>query len=494
MSIQPQFESHRYIGEICKIKGQSAVECRLAGSEISTILSVHASVAPTECACADGEVSYGGKALISVVYEDGDRKICRAERGVEFFHKAEGRAVTPACFAKPAYAAERITWRREGSGVYISLIVDADICVYGNRQMEYLAGGEELICKKQPVTLYKTVCVSGETEGEDEFDCDHVGDILQHAERAIVHHIACSGGQVELEGEIALYICALKEDGSVCSYERLIPFRMQVPADEGFGEVKAAARVRVQSAKLVANTDEEKNLCRTLFTYTLSADCFLCIKEELTAAQDAFSCTQEITLEKQKEGGTYLTSVKRWVERVSGVASLSPQIEGEATLQAVLLPRAEIVCKRGENGMEAEGVIFAEVIFATEGGKRSATLSLPFLFPIDCEGEGGQADALVCGLSVRRKKSGEIEADATLKLAVCAKEKREWSYISAVEAGEAYEREESAFSVFLTEAGEGLWEVAKRLRTHPDELAKNNPALVFPLEKAEQIFVYRQIE
>ena len=42
MSIQPQFESYRYIGEVCRLRGQSIVECRLPGSEISSILAVHA--------------------------------------------------------------------------------------------------------------------------------------------------------------------------------------------------------------------------------------------------------------------------------------------------------------------------------------------------------------------------------------------------------------------------------------------------------------------
>ena len=97
MSIQPQFESYRYIGEVCRLRGQSIVECRLPGSEISSILAVHAKAIPAECACADGEAQYSGKMLLSIVYEDGDKKICRAERGAEFFHKIEGNAVIQRC-------------------------------------------------------------------------------------------------------------------------------------------------------------------------------------------------------------------------------------------------------------------------------------------------------------------------------------------------------------------------------------------------------------
>ncbi len=493
MSIQPQFESYRYVGEICRLKGQAIVECRLPGSEISGVLAVYAKAVPAECACADGEVRYGGKAIICIVYEDGERKICRSERGVEFAHKVEGGLVSPSCFAKVGYTTDNVSWRREGSGLYISVIIGADVGVYGGKQIEYLSGGEGLICKNKPTYVYKRVSVSGETEGDDEFDSDYVGDILLHSHSAVVHHVSATDGQIDVEGEIALHICVLNADESVCSYERLTPFRMQIPCDEAFGKINAAARLCIKSAHLTATTDEERGKSRIVFSYTLAADCSLDICEELIGVDDAFSATREIQLCKVNEGGMYLTNTLRLTERVSGVASLSAPIEGDYALQAVLLPRAEITCRKGENGLEAEGAILAEVLLQGEGGYRTATLSLPFLFPVEGEGDYAEAECIVCGLNVRRKKGGETEAEATLKLALCTYERKEWQYVKEVEEGEEYPKEECGFSVFLTEAGEGLWSLAKRLRCTPELLQKNNPALEFPLKKRERIFVYRQI-
>lgn len=495
MSIKPQFESYRYVGEICRLRGQSIVECRLPGSEINGILAVYAQAVPTECVCSDGEAQYSGKVLLSIVYEDGDRKICRAERGAEFFHKAEGGAVTPACFAKALLHAENVTWRREGSGLYVSVIVGAELTVYGGKQIEYLSGGDGLIAQKDTAVLYKTVCVSGEIEGEDEFDSDYVGDVLLHSEKAIVHHVSANAGQIDIEGELAINICVLKADESVCSYERLIPFRMQVPSDEAFGKVTAGARVIVKSAHLTAGTDEEKDKCRMVLSYCLSADCFLHIKDELPVVTDAFSLEREITLKREKDGGRYLTKLERCTERVSGIASLSPVLDGEFSLQAAVLPRAEIVCRKGEMGMEAEGAVLAEVILlGQDGAHRSATLSLPFVFPLETDGEIAEAECLVCGLNVRRKKSGETEAEATLKLCVKTYAQGEWEYVSEAIEGEAVQEEDSAFSVFLPTAGESLWQVSKRLRCSPESLQRSNPELKFPLEEGEKIFVYRQIK
>jgi len=493
--IKPQFETYRYVGEICRLHSQSIVECRLPGSEISSILAVHATAAPADSVCADGEVQYGGKMLLCIVYEDGNKKICRAERGAEFFHKAEHTSVTPSCFAKTSLETENVAWRREGSGLYISVVVDGAHTVYGYKQMEYLTGGEGLTVKKGAVKLCKTVCVSGETEGEDEFDTDYVGDILLHSERAIVHRVNASGGQVDVEGELALHVCVLKSDDSLCSYERLVPFKTSVPSEEAFGNVTAGALVKVKSARLNADADEERGVSRVVLSYCLSTECYLSVQEEISVAEDAFSTACEVGLKKAKDGGRYLTNQFKGAERVSGVAVLSPDIDGEYALQAAVIPRAEITVRKGERGLEAEGAVLAEVLLCNgEGSHRKATLTLPFVFPVENYGEEVEADCIVCGLNVRRKKGGETEAEATLKLSFRAYESREWEYLSEAIEGEAYEENDSAFSVFMTEAGEGLWQVAKRLRCLPEDLKKSNPTLEFPLKSGERLFVYRQLK
>lgn len=495
MSVKPRFETYRYVGEICRLRAQSVVECRLPGSEINSILAVYAKAVATENGCADGEVRYGGRVLLSIVYEDGEKNICRAERGAEFFHKADGKDVSPACFAKTALSAENVHWRREGSGLYVSVVVDADILVYGSKQTEYLTGGEDLICRNKEITVCKTVCVSGDTEGEDEFESDYVGDILLHSERAVAHRVEVAAGTLHIDGELLLNICVLKEDNTLCSYERLLPFHMEVPSDEAFGNASASARVCVKSARLTADVDEDKGKSKIVFSYCLAADCFLCVNESLTVVDDAFSPNVQIAFKKENGGGRYAMNTIKYTERINGVAALSPQIDEEYALQAAVLPRCEINLKKGERGMEAEGIVTADVLLCSgDGSHRSAELSLPFIFPVEIDEEIAEADCLVCGLNVRRKKGGEVEAEATLKLSVKTYKTVAWEYLSEVEIGEEIREEKSGFTVFIPRAGDGLWELAKRLRCHPENIEKSNPELQFPIQEGERIFVYRQIE
>lgn len=493
MSVKPFFETYRYTGEVARLFSQSIVECRLPGSEIGTILSVQAHAVPTECACVDGEVRYGGKLLLCVVYEDGDGRICRAERGAEFSHKAEGNAVTPACFAKVAFTVENITHRREGSGLYLSVIIGAEADVYGGKQLDYLVDGENLAVKKDAISLCKTVCVSGETDGEDEFETE-AGEVLLHGEKAVVTSCTVRAGEIEVSGELCLSVCMLCSSDAVRSYERLVPFSLRVPCEEAFGRVGASARVCVRSATLTASVDEEAGKCKIVCEYTISADCFLHAKEELVVAVDAFAPKWGVELQTEKNGGRYLTNQVKCAERVSGVVALSPFIEGEYALVCAVMPKAEITCKKGERGFEAEGAVTAEVLLrGVEGGYKSCSLHLPFVFPLEVDGAEVEADCIVCGLNVRRKKDGETEAEATLKICLRVYERAEWEYIKEIVTGEEIQESDASFSVYIPIVGEDLWQVAKRLSRTPEELKKCNPELQFPVKEGERIFVYRQI-
>jgi hypothetical protein len=64
------YQTYRYTKELCLLENQSMVECRFPGAETAAVLAVQARVVESECVCADGEVKYSGKLLLSVVYED----------------------------------------------------------------------------------------------------------------------------------------------------------------------------------------------------------------------------------------------------------------------------------------------------------------------------------------------------------------------------------------------------------------------------------------
>ena len=494
MSVKPNCETYRYTTEICKAKSQSIVECRLSGSEISSVLAVYAQASVAESTCGDGEIKYAGKLVVSVVYEDNERHICRAERGAEFSHRAEHEKVAASHTAAVFFSTDRVTWRREGSGLYISVIVEADCQVYGTVQEEYLVGGEGLVVKKQNVPIVKAIACSAFTQADDEFETDYVGDILMRSENVCVTKTEQEAGQVRVYGEIYLNLCALKEDLSLCSYERIIPFLASVPCSECREGDGAWARVIVTDTHLSASADADKGKTKIVVETDLKISATVYQKDEIEGIADAYSTTDNTELYFTAAKGEFVEKTERFTERIGGAAALSSPMEGTDSLLCALLPQAEIEIKKGENGGEAEGVVTATLVLKDEtGAAKSVILSLPFLFPIPySECEKAEAEAVVCGLSVRQKKAGEAEADATLKLTVKYYQKAEGKYLSEVKVLGEREQNDCAISIYLPTAGDDLWTTAKRLGREPEKLQKSNPELKFPLKGDERIFVYRQ--
>ena len=78
--MKANYQSVNTFGGLCEASAQSIVECRLQSAEVVKVLLCEPRVVLEESACDSGEVRYGGKLLVSFLYEDASGKLCRAER------------------------------------------------------------------------------------------------------------------------------------------------------------------------------------------------------------------------------------------------------------------------------------------------------------------------------------------------------------------------------------------------------------------------------
>ncbi|MDE5896992.1 MAG: hypothetical protein K2H43_04170 [Clostridia bacterium] len=484
-----QSETFRGYGKLGVFNAQTAVECRF-GQEVGTVLSVHATASLTGAEAGNGEVRYFGKAHFSIVYEDSEKHVCRAEKGVEFTATAKDDRCYPALTARASLSVENVSVRREGASVYVTALLGADINLYGEQSFEYLAGGE-LVLKREPSTLIVAHLCGGAAETDDEFETEFIGDILQHCETVNVTDLVCETGALKIEGEINLGVLALKADGGLASFERLVPFNLELPCDSASFGCGAEARVNVLSAVLHADTDENKGRCKISAEFTLSAEG--CVYEELAVdtATDAFSQTSEVTLTFGNAECGGAGAISRVTERVSGKCALSSAVDFSDVLQAVTLQRAEADLVRDESGARVEGVVLATLlVLGTDGTHRGVEMSLPFSVPVNAE--NCTVNVLVCGTSARQKQEGEIDADATLKITLCEKKTARARFVVSAEEGAPLPVNDSAVSVYIPRAGDGLWELAKSLKKSPEEVSASNPDIEFPVKEGQRVIVYRK--
>ncbi len=485
--MRTQTETFRGYGKLFGIGAQTAVECRFPEAE--TVLSAHARVHLAGAEAGNGEVRYYGRALFSIVYEDADRHICRAEKGVEFSAVARDERIAPAQTVRIRLAVENVSVRREGASIFVTALLGADIALFGEQIFDYLSGGD-LVCRRDPVHVYVSHLADGAAEAEDDFEVERIGDILQHTETVHVTAVSCTAGQLTAEGEVFLGILAMRGE-EPASFERLIPFRIDVPSEAAQPGCRAEVHVEVSDVSLTADADEEKGRCRIRAAFTLHLQAILCEEIAVDGVTDAFSRTNQIRLSYAESGSDGTGETTQLTERVAGRAALSAAIDFSDTLEAVTMQRAEANLVRGENGTRAEGVALATLLVrAPDGSHRGIEMSLPFSVAV--RAENADVDVIACGMSARQKEEGTIDAEATLKftfterLHACAR------LVSSAEEGEAVPEKDCAVSVYVPRAGDGLWELAKRLKKSPEEVMESNPDLEFPIREGQRVIIYRK--
>lgn len=492
MSLKCEKQSFSYLSAVAQAKGQSIVECRFPG-EIVTVLAVNTAVSLISADAADGEISYRGKVILTVVYEDGEKKICRSERGMEFSHTVRDERCTPASRPVVRLYAENVRSRREGSGLYISVIIGSDITLYAEQSADFVSGGEEICVKKESVRGIGAELFDGEGDADDEFDTEYVGDILMHGEKVNITDITSGDGVVSVSGEINLNICALKGEQPI-SFERLIPFKVESACDKSSSGLKCDAAVFVERAEISAEADEEKGRCRMRAEFTLRVSGAVYSESELNVVSDAYSLKNKLNITREKFTCEALSDCVRFTERVSGKASIDGSMDFSDSLSCVLLPSAFAEIVKGERGERVEGILSAVLILSgSDGTRKSRKVELPFSAPFAFALPGNKkVSAMPCGVSVRQRKEGEAEVEATLKFTVTAWNEVCSEYISDISAGDELQKNDSAISIYMPDEGISLWELAKFLKIPPDEVERTNPDLSFPLKGTERIFIYRQ--
>ena len=489
MALNTQTTTYRGYGKVLSLTHQTAVECKF-GAEVESVIASEARVILTGAEAGDGEVRYFGKTYFLIVYADSEKRICRAEKGIEFSARVENEGCYPALAARASLLVENLSTRREGASVYLTALIGADISLYGEESFDYLSGGD-LIVRREEKNLLSARLVGGMTETEDEFETEFIGDILLHSETVSGVEITLSAGTLRAEGEINLCILALKGDDSLVSFERLVPFNFEIPCEEAFPGRNAELRVSVLDVSLKADADEEKGQCRIAAQFTLGAEG--CVYEERTidAITDAFSPTHEISLSYHEVETSGAGASHGFTERVAGKAALSSTVDFSDTLLAVTLQRAEANLVSTEDGMRVEGVALATLIVkGADGSVRGMEMSLPFSVAADVE--NADVSVLVCSMSARQRKEGEIDAEATLKISF--KEHRSLSakFVCGAEEGAEVPVSDCAVSVFIPAAGDGLWELAKSLKKSPEEVSQSNPDLEFPVKEGQRVIIYRK--
>lgn len=490
--LKPVINSESYNKLIKVVRGQSVAECRFPqSSEINEIIAVYPQVSSVSCEVSSGRVNYSGKLVLTLVYTDEEGKLCRMQKGAEFSHYADDDCLASAQNGVCRMICEKTSVKRDGSSFVVSAILTAEISVYARAERNYLTAAEGAYLNLKRVPFCSDIIFSGESEVEDDFDADSVVDVLIPSAKAVVLSSSCGTGEVTVSGEIYLSLFAMRQQTPVC-LERVIPFKCEIPCDDSSAGNAAKAYAEITDLNVTATVNEERGKCEINFVCNLCVNGSFTAVRETEAADDAFSCDNEVKLGFAREQTERCADVKVYTERVSGVALSKSKLGYDCKFFAAALPEAE--CAFVESTGAVEGTVNAVLVYEQNGEIKGTEVNLPFsatLNGVKEEGQSVDVSVAVSGVSIRLKAEGEAEAEALLKISATVCEKCDCNYVCDIEEGEAKAKVDCAVSVFMPAAGDGLWEISKKLDKNPSDVVACNPELQFPLTGKERILVYR---
>ena len=486
MSLSAQYSTGTYKRRIAQIKSQSIVEIRFSGQEIGEICGIFPQVSLTSCESSSGRVNYGGRIVCTLVYTDEGGKLCRIQKGAEFSHYADDEVLAPAHDTQCNLKCEKAGVKREGSSYVLAVVIGAEISVFATAERNYLSSAEGAVVKSENQKLYTAVTFSGEGEIEDDFDCN-AEDVLAPSAEVLVLDCNCRAGMVEITGEIYLSLLATRGGSPVC-LDRIIPFKSEINCEDALLAKKAVCRAEIKEINVNAKVNEEKGKCDVDLNFRLGFTGQYYEEEEVNLICDAFSKQSALSLNYSEESAYPCGEIKVYSERVTGLCAVKAKLDYTCNLLAAAAPKVEFA--RTDSGIE--GSVSATLIYSQSGEIHSTEVNLPFAVPLS----GGVANVAditvaVCGVNIRQRTEGECEAEAVLKIAAAECTESNTRYVSEVVEGEEISVNDSALSVYIPTAGDGLWETAKKLLQSPEEIQTTNPELTFPLSGKERILIFR---
>lgn len=486
MSINSQLQTGNFTRTVAVINSQSMVEIKFSGQDMGEVVAVYPQICLNSCEVSSGRVNYGGRLIATVVYTDAEGKLCRVQKGAEFSHYADDERLAPAqrgdCYLK----CERYQVKRDGSTFVVAVVAGASITVYDGAQRSYVSNIEGAVCRTESANLLSAVYFSGESEVDDDFDCV-ASDVLIPAANALVLDCSARSGVVEVSGEIYLSLLAVRDSQPV-SLDRIIPFKCELSCDEALLSKRAFCRAEVKTVNVNCKVNEERGKCGVDFNATLAFSGHFFEEEEVVLVTDAFCADSALNLTFAEENTRADVDFKVYSERVGGPCAAKAKLDYTCAFLAAVLPSAEF--ERTADGIE--GSVTATLLYEQGGETHSTEVNMPFVATLtglsaDCT----QISVAVCGMSLRQRAEGECEGEAVLKITAADGETRCVKYVTEAAEGEAKQACDSAVSVYIPAAGDGLWETAKRLGESPESIKLSNPDLSFPLSGNERILIYR---
>ena len=483
-------------------KGQVKMPARIdLNVACKQVLSVSAKCYLTGVERGEGGLcQVSGKITTRVIFMDEFDAFNSEERTDTFTERLTVKNSAAISVHAAAVVLESTVSDNAGQSIEVDSIVDLVLVGLVEKEVKFvtgITGSAEVRMEKTKLTSFDRA-IEEKFSADDRFELDkNCAGVLGVDCSASIRDIYADDGRVTIKGTVSANVISVKNTETTTMVNAIHEFDFSktvhlsglTAEDMVFGNV-AVAGVTIRAENKVK---PELNI-----EVDLVFNGHIVVTKEIQYVADAFSGEFAMNL---TSGSIEHTNA---LQQVNSVAD----IEGNVTMPANTPYIARILATSGahitgvnlgvaDGKITIEGVLATAVVYECEEKQTySHVAEVPFNTTVRVEGIGAgfniQAAVSVISCYVKARRGKELMVDAKLGVSISATEVATKELTTAIAVGDAKTRSGSAIVIVLPEAGETLWDVAKRISMSPAEIIRQNPSCEQGVSVGDRLFIYRQ--
>lgn len=500
MQLQPVFETVTATAPKTQIVEHAKSECKtdVLSETVKKILNVGVFPSILNTTIDDGKIKYTAKAVYYICYVDADDQIKKYECSNEFsgvmaYDGANNRVVTH-------LTVEKTEADLSGINLRVSAVVSVKTVIPAQLELKALSGGEDLICQTVETPVKKGFGIKeGVYPFEEQFTVPcQIEEVLYHRAEPVVTAVQCGVGCIIVDGEVRLSAILLQkgEKKDIIKMTKNLPFRVEMEYEDSMPSFTAVSKVALKSFKTDVEVDDSEGKSQITLNAMLVFNSEAFFVENVTVASDVFCLSHDVQTEKQENLLCEIDDVRTCNHKTNCVFPCDEN-SSEVILKAIAGEKIEILKVCAHSGeLEFTGTLKAIGYFVNSDQKLfTKKMELPLEFKCECNVPNGCfVEALAVGECCNPiLTQNGIEFDLDVTLTVYPTTQKRLEIIKDVKRLSEKVQKQCAISVYIAQAGEDLWSLAKRLNVSPEIVKETNPDLNFPLDGSERIVIYRQI-
>lgn len=243
-------------------------------------------------------------------------------------------------------------------------------------------------------------------------------------------------------------------------------------------------------------TEVDENCTTLTVSHTIYASGVVCKIVSIDIVDDIYSTDNEIDASYSTREYNKINNCEHFSGEISGENSINENETAIDEIVANLNIVPEITNAYVKDSMiVVEGIISSQIIYLDENRELKAKQTeLPFVSntKISCEKlDCNHIEINVTNSKAKSKRGTIIELEYDIFVSICCYQKGSFKMVDNITIGKSLDFSMFDYQIYIAKPEETMWELCKRIKISPDELANYNKSLPPIMEGGEKVIIKR---